>query len=234
MKTIIVGNGSNLKILNESYNSAIAANSSISRISNLKCTKSLVLSESLLWDKEKLLLAKDINSENPFDSKRSLQIRLEKQKALEGSEVNDLVILSNERDINYAKRLEDLKINYDNLKILSHLGRIKMIIKVIGVLNLFMYFLKKDINILIKFFLSILKVYLGGRMPLAFRASTGLICIFYALSKKENNIEISGIGNNSGNHSFYNSIYVENKSLHSIDQDFLKILSNKFSLTFHN
>ncbi len=234
MKTIIVGNGSNLKILNESYNSAIAANSSISRISNLKCTKSLVLSESLLWDKEKLLLATDINSENPIDSKRSLQIRLEKQKALKGSEVNDLVILSNERDINYAKRLEDLKINYDNLKILSHLGRIKMIIKVIGVLNLFMYFLKKDINILIKFFLSILKVYLGGRMPLAFRASTGLICIFYALSKKENNIEISGIGNNSGNHSFYNSIYVENKSLHSIDQDFLKILSNKFSLTFHN
>lgn len=234
MKTIIVGNGSNLKILNESYNSAIAANSSISRISNLKCTKSLVLSESLLWDKEKLLLATDINSENPIDSKRSLQIRLEKQKALKGSEVNDLVILSNERDINYAKRLEDLKINYDNLKILSHLGRIKMIIKVIGVLNLFMYFLKKDINILIKFFLSILKVYLGGRMPLAFRASTGLICIFYALSKKENNIEISGIGNNSGNHSFYNSIYVENKSLHTIDQDFLKILSNKFSLTFHN
>lgn len=234
MKTIIVGNGSNLKILNESYNSAIAANSSISRISNLKCTKSLVLSESLLWDKEKLLLATDINSENPIDSKRSLQIRLEKQKALKGSEVNDLVILSNERDINYAKRLEDLKINYDNLKILSHLGRIKMIIKVIGVLNLFMYFLKKDINILIKFFLSILKVYLGGRMPLAFRASTGVICIFYALSKKENNIEISGIGNNSGNHSFYNSIYVENKSLHTIDQDFLKILSNKFSLTFHN
>ncbi len=234
MKTIIVGNGSNLKILKKSYNSAIAANSSISRISNLKCTKSLVLSESLLWDKEKLLLATDINSENPIDSKRSLQIRLEKQKALKGSEVNDLVILSNERDINYAKRLEDLKINYDNLKILSHLGRIKMIIKVIGVLNLFMYFLKKDINILIKFFLSILKVYLGGRMPLAFRASTGVICIFYALSKKENNIEISGIGNNSGNHGFYNSIYVENKSLHTIDQDFLKILSNKFSLTFYN
>lgn len=234
MKTIIVGNGNNIKILNESYNSAFAANSSISRISNLKCTKSLVLSESLLWDKEKLLSARDINSENPIDSKRSLQIRLEKQKALEGSVVNNLVILSNESDINYAKRLEDLKINYDNLKILSHLGRIKMIIKVIGLLNLFMYFLKKDISILIKFFLSILKVYLGGRMPLAFRASTGLICIFYALSKKENNVEISGIGNNSGNHSFYNSIYVENKSLHTIDQDFIKILRDKFSLTFLN
>ena len=33
------------------------------------------------------------------------------------------------------------------------------------------------------------KVYLGGKMPLDLRASTGLICIFYALSKKENNIE---------------------------------------------
>ncbi len=234
MKTIIVGNGSDLKILNESYNSAFAANSSISRISSLKCTKSLVLSESLLWDKEKLSSVRDIYSENPIDSKRSLQIRLEKQKALKGSVVNNLVILSNESDINYVKRLEDLKINYDNLKILSHLGRIKIIIKVIGLLNLFMYFLKKDISILIKFFLSILKVYLGGKMPLDLRASTGLICIFYALSKKENNIEISGIGNNSGNHSFYNSIYVENKSLHAIDQDFLKILRNKFSLTFIN
>ena len=232
MKTIIVGSGDNLKILSESYNSAFAANSSISRISNLKCTKSLVLSESLLWDREKLSLTRNINSENSLDSKRSLQIRLEKQKALKGLVVNNLVILSNEGDINYAKRLEDLKINYDNLKILSHLGRIKMIIKVIGLLNLFMYFLKKDINILIKLFLSILKVYLGGRMPLAFRASTGLICIFYALSKKENNIDISGIGNNFGSHSFYNSIYVENKSLHTIDQDFLKILRNKFSLTF--
>jgi len=49
---------------------------------------------------------------------------------------------------------------------------------------------------------------------------------------KENNIDISGIGNNFGSHSFYNSIYVENKSLHTIDQDFLKILRNKFSLTF--
>ena len=148
MKTIIVGNGSDLKILNESYNSAFAANSSISRISSLKCTKSLVLSESLLWDKEKLSSVRDIYSENPIDSKRSLQIRLEKQKALKGSVVNNLVILSNESDINYVKRLEDLKINYDNLKILSHLGRIKIIIKVIGLLNLFMYFLKKDISII--------------------------------------------------------------------------------------
>ena len=103
-----------------------------------------------------------------------------------------------------------------------------MIIKVIGLINLFMYFINKDISILIKFFLSILKVYLGGRMPLAFRASTGLMCIFYALSKKENNVEISGIGNNLGIIVFIiqfmlKTIITYNRS------DFIKILRDKFS-----
>ena len=54
MNIIVVGNGENIDVLDKNYDLAIASNSSFSRLSQLKCSISLVLSESLLWEEEML------------------------------------------------------------------------------------------------------------------------------------------------------------------------------------
>ena len=234
MNIIVVGNGENTIVEDQGFDLAIASNSSFCRLSKLKCSISLLLSESLLWEKEKLIKLEPVIAEDSLSNEKSYEIRREKQKALEGAKVKDLVIFSIEDEVDIPKRLDDLSISYENLLIFSHKDRLLLMIKVLGFFNLVLFFLKKDLKKGFRYCITIFKVFLGGRIPFEFRPSIGVMAILFALSTKNvEKLKISGIGTNSGNGGFYNFIFVKNISLHTVDQVLLNLIKSKYSSLLH-
>ena len=234
MNIVVVGNGENTIVEDKGFDLAIASNSSFCRLSNLKCPISLILSESLLWEKEKLQNVRPIIAETPISDEKSYEIRREKQKALEGAKVKDLILFAIEDNINVPGRLKELSISYENLMIFSHKDRLLLMIKVLGFFNLTFFFFRKDVRKGFRYCVTMIRVLMGGRIPFEFRPSTGVMAILFALSTKNvENLEISGIGTNSGNGGFYNFIFIKNITLHSIDQVLLNLIKSKYSSLLH-
>ena len=131
MKILVLGNGNNDHVIDTSYDRVFAANSSFVRIQDPSLTTILILSESLLWDKEKLKILPKVYSKRREDSESSLDIRLSKTKAIRNAHIEELILLKidNVEESQIRKRLDDLGIIASKLTLLSHKDRFLLMVK---------------------------------------------------------------------------------------------------------
>lgn len=236
MKALVLGNGNNDPIVDADYDNVFAANSSFIRIQNSSLTTTLVLSESLLWNKEKLITLPKVNSQRKQDSESSLEIRLSKQEAIRNAVIEELVVFkidSKVNELDIRKSLKDLNITVSKLTLLSHRDRLLLLLRTLNIFEILVKLIQKDIFLIPGFLAGLIRASLGGKIPLKYRPSTGILCIMLALSEKKlTTLEISGIGEREGKGSFYNNRYVENDSFHILDKLYLNLIMQKYPNLF--
>jgi hypothetical protein len=194
-KIIIIGSGSNKKIIPKKTNYYICCNSSKIRISkakvNLQC---IALSESIIGNKKKIFNLKNKNFIG-MSKLKSIKIRKNKINILKKAICETLLIYSNSSSKEIKKRILELKINYRLLIILSHR---KVFYEIIKLLDL------KKLKLILKRagLFKILKFLITGNLPIEVKPSIGGVAVLWAKSEfKHKNIFLNGIG--SSNNVYY-------------------------------
>lgn len=184
-KIIIVGSGSNKKIISKKKNYYISCNSSILRFSKTK-PQCLTISESIIGNKKKIFNSK-INIIGLNKSNSNI-IRKNKINILKKTKFKTLLVYSNYRKKEIESRILELEIKYKSLIILSHR---KILYKIINLLDF-----KKLKPIFKKLgFLKILKLLITGNLPKGIKPSVGVAALLWANAKYNNtNIHLDGIG----------------------------------------
>jgi hypothetical protein len=184
-KIIIVGSGSNKKIIPKKKNYYISCNSSILRFSKIK-PQCLAISESIIGNKKKIFNSK-INIIN-LDKFASNIIRKNKINVLKRAKCETLLVYSNSTKKEIERRILELEIKYKSLIILSHR---KILYKIINLLDF-----KKLKPIFKKLgFLKILKLLITGNLQKGIKPSLGVAALLWANAKYNNtNIHLDGIG----------------------------------------
>ena len=184
-KIIIVGSGSNKKIIPKKKNYYISCNSSILRFSKTK-PQCLAISESIIGNKKNIFNSK-INIIGLNKSNSNI-IRKNKINILKKTKFKTLLVFSNYRKKEIESRILELEIKYKSLIILSHR---KILYKIINLLDF-----KKLKSIFKKLgFLKILKLLITGNLPKGIKPSVGVAALLWANAKYNNtNIHLDGIG----------------------------------------
>jgi hypothetical protein len=193
-KIIIVGSGSNKKIIPKRKNYYISCNSAILRFPKTK-PQCLAISESIIGNKEKIFNSK-INIIG-FNKSKSNLIRKNKINSLKRAKCETLLVFSNSRKKEIESRISELELKYKSLIILSHR---KVLYKIIILLD------SKKIKFIFKKlgFLKILILLIIGYLPKGIKPSVGTVALLWAKAKYNNtNIHLDGIG--CGNRVYYPS-----------------------------
>ena len=159
----IIGSGSN-KIVSEDLDRLFFANTSFSRVPNLKYIKNLVLAEGYC-DLSQVFNSKNTNSE-------LIKIRRKKVLLLQNKHVENLIIITRLKRSKIELGLKEMKLNYTNLNLVSNRSLYKFLIKFL-LLNK-----KMTANLLFHYSLSVIT---NRKPPVRYRPSNGVVAGIFAM-----------------------------------------------------